>query len=257
MIIKYLKYFITAKRRGYGVHSPFAYKLAIKLLKDKKNFIKLKKIERLRENLLKSNQKIEVKDFGAGSKKMQNNKRKVREIVKYSATPPKYGKLLSILVNYFEPQTILEIGTSAGIGTLYLSSGNPSAKIYTLEGCPQTAKIAENNFKKFSNNIEIIVGKFDKTLIKTLNKIEKLDFVFIDGNHRKEPTIKYFETILPFCNNDTVIIFDDISWTSQMQEAWQEIKQHKETKLAINIFKMGIIFLRKEFHNKEEVTLYY
>ncbi len=257
MIIKYLKYFVTAKRRGYGVHSPFAYKLAIKISKDKKKIIKFVGIEKLRENLLKSNQEIEVKDFGAGSKKMQDNKRMVNEIVKYSATPAKYGRLLSVLVDYFEPQTIIEIGTSAGIGTLYLSSGNPNAKIYTMEGCPQTAKIAENNFKKISNNIEIVVGEFDKTLINTLNKIEKLDFVFIDGNHRKEPTIKYFETILPFCNNDTVIVFDDIYWTYQMQEAWQEIKQHKETKLAINIFKMGFIFLRKEFHNKEEITLYY
>jgi len=257
MILKYLKYFFTAKRRGYGVHSPFAYQLAIKMSKDKKKIIKYTKIENLRKSLLKSKEQIEVSDFGAGSKKMLDNKRRVSQIVKYSATPPKYGRFLSILVNLFLPKTILEIGTSAGIGTLYLSSGNPSAKVYTLEGCPQTAKIAENNFSNFSKNIEIIVGEFDKTLLATLNKIGKLDFVFIDGNHRKEATIKYFEAILPFCNNDTVIVFDDISWTSEMQEAWHEIKQHEKTKLAINIFKMGVIFLRKEFHNKEEITLFY
>ncbi len=257
MILRYLKYFFTAKRRGYGVHSPFAYNLAIKIFKDKKNIEKYIEIEKLREKLLKSKQEIEVSDFGAGSKKMLDNKRKVREVVKYSATPKKYGRLLSILVDKFQPKTILEIGTSAGIGTLYLASGNKNTKIFTMEGCPETAKVARNNFANFHNNIEIIVGEFDKTLTKTLNKIEKLDFVFIDGNHRKEPTIKYFETILPFCHNNTVLIFDDISWTSQMHEAWAEIKQHEKTKLSINIFKMGIVFLKEEFYNNEEIILFY
>ncbi len=256
MIFRYLKYLLIAKRRGYGIHSPFAYKLSIRMFKDKKKNNNYQKIENLRKKLLKNETEISVTDFGAGSKKMLSNKRKIKNIAKYSATPHKYGKLLTCLIQYFKPDSILEIGTSLGIGTLYLSAQNKNTKIFTLEGCPETAKIAKNNFSEINKDIKIVVGQFDENLEKILDKIKKLDFVFIDGNHRKKPTLKYFETVLKYCHNNTVIVFDDIMWTKQMQEAWQEIKKHNKTTQVINIFKMGIVFLKKEL-SKEEILIFY
>lgn len=252
----FLKYFFTAKRRGFGVHSPFAYELARLIIKiNKKNF-DFSKIRKIRQNFLHSEAEISVTDLGAGSKKMNSNKRKIRKIAKFSATPHKYGKLLTLLVNHFQPKTILEFGTSLGIGTLYLHLGKPDAKIFTLEGCPQTAEIAKKHLAETSQNIEIIVGNFDETLAKTLKKIGKIDFAFIDGNHRKKPTIRYFEQVLPYCHNNSVLIFDDISWTTEMQEAWQEIKNHPQTTQSINFYKFGLVFLQKEL-SKQEITLYY
>ena len=53
-------------------------------------------------------------------------------------------------------------------------------------------------------NTNIILGDFKLTLEKELEKINDLDFCFIDGNHQKNATITYFELCLKYSNNNTI-----------------------------------------------------
>jgi hypothetical protein len=45
---------------------------------------------------------------------------------------------------------------------------------------------------------------------------------------RRQPsaTLDYFDLLLPTITNNTVWIFDDIHWSSEMDEAWEMIKKH-------------------------------
>ncbi len=200
---------------------------------------------------------IDVNDLGAGSKKMGNNQRKISNIAKYSAVQQKYGALLFKLANEFKPKNIIELGTSLGIGSLYLSSFSKKSTLYTIEGCENTAKIARKNFLNLdAYNINLTVGSFEKRLPEVLKIIDSADMVFFDGNHRKEPTIKYFNLCLEKKTNNSVFIFDDIHWSKDMNSCWNQIKKHPEVKVTVDIFQMGLVFFRKELQKQDFVIRY-
>ena len=138
---------------------------------------------------------------------------------------------------------------------MYLHFGNPKAKMISLEGSPEIAKLARENFKLLSADINIIEGNFSETLQVALDKLQKIDLAFIDGHHAELPTLKYFEQILPYCNEDSVIIFDDIYWSDEMASAWEKIKLNSAVTLSVDLFYFGIVFLKKDFKEKQHFTL--
>jgi predicted O-methyltransferase YrrM len=197
--------------------------------------------------MLTSSEEILVEDMGAGSKAKLSQKRKVRDIARYSLKNTKTAQLLFRLVNYFNPQTIFDLGTSLGITTLYLAAANTKAAVYTFEGCQQTLGIARKNFGQLGyTNIKPVAGNIDQSLPENIAKVPQVDFVFFDANHRLNPTLNYFNTCLAKSHNQSVFIFDDIYWSSEMTEAWQQIKRHPQVTLTIDLFYVGLVFFRKE-----------
>lgn len=255
-LIKYLKYKLTAKhRKGYGIHPPFLYNLIRNVLSQKTNYYALDEIAELRYDLLDCEETINVTDFGAGSKVMKSNVRKIKDIAKHSAINEKFGEMMFRLIDRFKPQTILESGTSLGLGTLYLAMPNSKSQVYTIEGCEETAKKASENFKELKvENVKQIIGNIDEKLPEVLSSINELDFVYFDGNHQKEPTLNYFKQCLQKSHNDTVFYFDDIHWSKGMEKAWEEIKANPEVTLTIDLFFSGIVFFRKELSKQDFVV---
>jgi len=254
--LKYLKYKLFAKhRKGFGIHSPFLYDFVTKVIYGENYFYAYDDIAELRYDLLSCDKKIEIKDFGSGSKVMKSNKRKIKDIAKYSAISEKYGEMLFRIIAYYKPKTILELGTSLGLGTLYSALPDSNATVYTIEGCPETAKIAAQNFKELeAKNIKQIIGNIDEELPVLLRKIDGLDFVYLDGNHQKQATLDYFYQCLGKAGNDTIFYFDDIRWSKEMEEAWEEIKANEKVRLTVDLFFSGIVFFRKELSKENFVV---
>lgn len=254
-IRRYLSYLFKAKTKYY-IHSPFVYQLCEEVIFDKRHYYAFEDIAYLRKKLLTSKEIIKVTDYGAGSQVFKKEQRAISKIVKHASIPPKFGRLLFRLVHHFSPCNILELGTSLGMSTLYQAKAMPSANIISLEGCPNTAQIARSNFSVLqAHNIDVVVGQFKDTLSTVLKKFETLDFIFIDGHHQQEATLSYFEQCLPFIHNNSIIIFDDIHWSSGMEKAWQAIKKHPNISVTIDVFKFGIVFFRKE-QEKENFILH-
>lgn len=250
-IFKYIKYFLTAQTR-HDLHSPFVYELTTDVIHSETYFYAYDKVEEIRSKLLDSSKVIVVEDLGAGSTAFQlNRNRRVKDIVEVSSKDLKYGQLLFRLANHFNPDVIVELGTCVGLSTLYLANGCQTSTVYTIEGAPELAKLATKNFKKIKQkNIVQIIGNFDQELNPLLASLEKVDFVFIDGNHRKAPTIAYFNQFLTKAHNDTVFVFDDIHWSKEMDEAWEEIIADERVTVSIDLFALGIVFLKKELSNQ-------
>ena len=241
----YIK-FIYNSNNQHGIHSPFVYDLTTKCFYKKTKLSKSRKLKLYKNQLLSNKQKIEITDFGAGSKVFKSNLRAINKIAKYAGISSKRAKLLCNISEYLKPNSILEIGTSLGIGTAAIHIGNSKAKIITLEGCQKTAEVAKKLFNEFSfQNIDLHIGEFSKTLFN-LKFDDGIDLVYFDGNHQKEATIKYFHHCLKFINNNSVFIFDDIHWSKEMESAWNEIKKHPKVKVTIDTFQWGIVFFRKE-----------
>ena len=134
-IKSYLK-FLKNSTNQHGVHSPFVFSLVTKCFYDKTNYPEYKILKKYRNSLLQNKDYIEVTDFGAGSRVFKSNKRQISAIAKNAGVSKKRAQLLFRIVKYFQPETILEIGTSLGLATTALSLGNQNTKITTLECCP-------------------------------------------------------------------------------------------------------------------------
>ncbi|MDB5008471.1 MAG: SAM-dependent methyltransferase [Mucilaginibacter sp.] len=240
----YLLHRFKAKNR-HGVHSPFVYRLIDKVIYDFDAKKVYTEIENLREQLFIDTRIITTTDLGAGSLVNNNRQKKISELAHNALKPPKLAQLLYRLAADLKPENIIELGTCLGITTLYLQKATPKAKVYTLEGCPETAGVAKEIFKKAGiNNADLITGDFNDTLPGIINKLPTLDFVFVDGNHQKNATLKYFEWCLPKVHDNTLLIFDDIYWSQGMKEAWNQIKAHPKVTVTIDLFWIGLVFFK-------------
>ena len=240
----YIK-FLWNSTNAHGVHSPFVFDLVRKCFYDRTNYAEYKILENYRNSLLQNKNTIEVTDFGAGSRVFKSNTRAINKIAENAGISRNDAKLLFRVVNYFQPKNILEIGTSLGLATSALAVNN-SVEITTLEGCQQTAKVAQLQFQKFNFNVNSLVTEFNSYLKNCQLKTENYQLIYFDGNHSKEATLNYFELLLPTISNETVWIFDDIHWSSGMEEAWEIIKRHPKVTVTIDTFQWGFVFFRKE-----------
>ena len=254
VIKDYLKYYFRAKTK-YSIHSPFVFDFVTNVLEQKKvRTEQLYKIEKLRKELSSFNNEIEIKDFGAGSELNNNHTKKISEIVRNSAKSRKYANLFYRIITHYNSKNILELGTSGGLTSLYLSSPSCVNNVITIEGCPETAKLAEDNFKCLDiKNIKQIIGNFDNVLSDVLKQYPNFDFIFFDGNHTEEATLRYFEQCLKSVSNESIFIFDDINWSEGMKNAWNSIKENTSVSVTIDLFFIGIVFFRKELSKENFV----
>jgi predicted O-methyltransferase YrrM len=256
--LRYLHYFFTASSgKGHGIHSPFVFTFIQQVLNDKRDFYAYAKVEALRAQLIGDTTLLTIDDFGAGAVSGGTlKKRTVGEIARVAAKPKKLGQLMFRIVNYYQPHYMVELGTSLGLSTCYLSSGNINAKLYTLEGAGEIARLAETHFHQLSlGQIELVKGNFEHTLPGVLQKIPTVDLAFVDGNHRRKATLDYFEQLMLKKNDHTILIFDDIHWSKEMEEAWLKIKQHPDVLLSIDLFFLGLVFFRNEFKTKQDFII--
>jgi len=326
-IIAYLKFLLKSTNQ-HGVHSPFVFKLLTECFYKKESKPGFKKVLAFRNALLKDHQVISVTDFGAGSRVFSSERRKVSAIAKNAGISKKRALLLNKLTSYLKCKNALELGTSVGISSAAIAAGN-NLQLTTIEGCPETANIAREYFRKFElDNITLIVGEFEDVLNGFLEKQESRDksqdkkqnredggpesedrmdsgdgrpkteeriesgdgrpeteaqnhpqtsflfplssflsplstknhkphppdLIYFDGNHQKEATLHYFEKLLPLAHNDSVFIFDDIHWSGEMEEAWEQIKAHPRVRVSVDTFYWGLVFFRKE-QEKEHFTI--
>jgi len=232
-------------KNRHGLHSPFIYRLVDDVIYDNKHKEVYDIVEEQRDLLLKDDRKITVTDLGAGSHVNNNKQKKISDITTNALKPPKLAKLLHRLAAFTQPANIIELGTCLGITTIYLQQAAPNAKVYTLEGCPQTAGVAKEVFERAGlNDIKVITGNFDDTLGGVLDSQEKLDFVYIDGNHQRDATLRYFEWCLPKVHEGTMLIFDDIYWSDGMKQAWEQIKAHPRVSATVDLFWIGLVFFK-------------
>jgi len=246
-IVKSYIQFLWHSKNQHGVHSPFVYNLVTKCFYKEHDYPEYKLLKAYRKDLLQNKNTIEVTDFGAGSRVFKSTTRQIAKIAKTAGISTKRAKLLFRIVNYFQPQNILEIGTSLGLATSALSLGNLNSRITTLEGCTETSAIARNQLQKFNcNNVESVITEFENYFKNYQLSIVNYQLIYFDGNHSKEATLEYFELLLPTISNETVWIFDDIHWSPDMEDAWKIIKNHPKVKVTIDTFQWGIVFFRFE-----------
>lgn len=232
---------------AHGLHSPFVFGLYTSVVRHTGQYRAYAAVEERRRQLLASPARISVTDLGAGSHTGAGQQRRVADIARTAAKPRKLAQLLFRLVNYLRPATVLELGASLGLTTAYLAAADSRHRVVTFEGCPNVAAVARETFAALKlHNVEVVEGNLDATLDATLAALgSPVDFVFFDGNHRYEPTLRYFEICLAHRTDNSTFVFDDIHWSEDMERAWETIKAHPEVRLTVDLFFFGLVFFRK------------
>jgi predicted O-methyltransferase YrrM len=242
---------------AHAIHSPFLFDLYTRTIRaDDRQNPAFTDIEALRYRLLANKTQLTITDLGAGSRKTTATTnapltRNVADIARQSQKPARFGRLLFRLaqsVGVNKP-VIFDLGTSLGLTTAYLSRSVESLGgcVTTFEGCPETAAVARQNLAGLGcTNVSLVVGNLDDTLSTQLAQIDRLDLIFFDANHRSEPTLRYFNASLQKAHNDTVFVFDDIHWSADMEQAWADIKTHPAVSLTVDLFWVGLVFIRRE-----------
>jgi len=231
----------------YNIHSPFLFKFLSRITQyseiDKKNFAQ---ISSLVKRIKKDKRKFQHLDYGQGSRRNKPSKmKKISAIVKTSSSTSSKGKKLYKVAQFLSPNRILELGTNLGIGSAYLAFGNPNGQLTTLEGDEFLANISNGNLESLNiQNANIIIDQFDNYLLKRA-QLEDFDFIFIDGNHSYDATIRYFNVLYNAQVENQVIIIDDIYWSRGMTKAWSEIQSILVSGYSIDMFDIGIIINSK------------
>jgi len=255
LALKYLHYAWHASNgKGHGIHSPFVYEFVTEILNDRGMYYPFTAIEGLRSALEKDRRKIMVEDYGKTP--AVNKETAISAIAQRALSSKKFGRLLFRIANFYQPKTIIELGTSLGISGAYLASANPDSHLISLEGSASVAEIAKENFSKLGlQPVRQITGNFDERLKQVLQSAPPADLVYIDGNHRKEPLLNYFHQLMQKKSREAVFILHDIHWSKGMEEGWQMIKDHEEVMLTIDLFSAALIFFRDQFRVKQHFTI--
>lgn len=244
----FLKYLVKAKSR-YNIHSPFLYRFVEEVLRDKKRYQAYEQVNRFRKQLKSDKTWFKKFDRGAG----QFNGSSLKQVSKEAdriTFPSKYGALFYRLIRHYSLRNSLELGTGLGVGTAYLMKGMeeiPNSHLTTIEGCPETQRIAKQYIQSLDNGnnkppVTFIEGDIHEKLPQALSDFQSVDLVVMDGNHQKDSVLDAFEQILPEMSDNGVIVVDDIYWSPGMYEAWQTMVQSKGVTLSIDFFRLGLLF---------------
>ena len=251
----FVRFYLGAKTK-FNVHSPFLYDLLTNVLDTSKEYYAYGPLENMRHQLQKDDRLLRITDLGAGSMTLSGKEREVKSIASTSLSGSTKCRILFNLADHYGCRSVLELGTSLGVSSAYLASSSKNAIIKTLEGDPAIADIARQVHSQLSlSNIEVVTGAFGLTLENVLVSMTKPDLVFLDGHHQREPLLRYYEKILGFCHENTIVVVDDIYWSADMEEAWKQLISRPEVTLSVDLFEVGILFFRKSL-SKENYRIF-
>ncbi|MEA1873102.1 MAG: class I SAM-dependent methyltransferase [Bacteroidota bacterium] len=216
-----------------------------------KDLMAFARCEAFREKLLKDESLISYDVFGS------DKEIPVKSICQTSTTPPVWAKFYYFLAKQFKSNKFLEIGTNLGVSGAYFLealSQKENFKFVTMEGVQALCDIAKSQFVKITDesNLEVIPGLYDDTFPKVIEKHKDFDILFIDGNHQKDPTIEYFHALKNSITDPAILMFDDINYSLEMNEAWEIIKKDSDVNYSVDLHKLGIVIIDKVNRSETE-----
>jgi predicted O-methyltransferase YrrM len=161
------------------------------------------------------------------------------------SVPARWGILLVRLVSELTPRSCVELGTGFGVSAAFIAAAlelNGEGALTTFEGAEEWAAIAREGAGELDlARLAVRVGPLSETLPAALPDLAPVDFAFVDAEHTKESTLRYFDQLLPHLSAQAVLLFDDIDFDREMWDAWEEIREHPRVHAWAALGRMGIV----------------
>ena len=232
-------------RKGHGIHPPFAFDIVSKVIYDGDRMGQPEAAVNYRSRMRRSKKTVDLSGHGAGSRITKSCVRRISSIARSSSVTHKQGMFLYRLTKWYQPAHILELGTGIGISTAYMASGSATAEIVSVEGDPGKSKQASEELNIAGiRNVKLQNAAFESCLPELIDSLPGRSIVFIDGDHRYEPTVNTVQSILDRGLDEMIIVLDDIYWSDDMQKAWRFLCGDQRINISVDLFYMGILVLR-------------
>lgn len=254
MVSRYITYYLASKTLK-SIQSPTISALISGTLEDDRNYYAFRELEAMRADMLRRDDLIKIVDLGAGSRVSNNTQKSIAQIAKTSLSTAKKAQFLFRLVKYMQPNHILELGTSLGLSALYMHKGCSSAKLTTIEGSPEIAHVAKHYFDIEKADISLINSSFDDALNSPALSDNKYEIIYLDGNHTQEATLRYVDMLYGNLSEDSVVVLDDIYWSSGMTKAWKQLKVDKRFNFAIDLYDYGLLIKKAAEEGHKSVSV--
>lgn len=222
---------------GYGVHSPFVFRLITYVIGQKKcAYYAYDAMDRLRLKLKHDSETQAVEKQTISKKK---------------------GELLFRLANEFQPRLMLQVGASQGMAALYMTAYSKSASCQLWEADEEQADLAEKVLKKANAaQVELCRGGYETLVKRASSEAKQFDCFFFHLSDNVETLRKLLPLYLSSARADAVFIVDDIRACKAMKELWRELIQREDVTVSIDLYDMGLLFVNKKY-NKKNYTVYY
>jgi predicted O-methyltransferase YrrM len=242
----YISYFFRVVDR-HSLQAPYIFNFYSKLIDGLKSQSVFSDIEEQRKALQQDHRTISGADFGAGSRVVDlGGNRTIASIARHGVSSTSDCLLLSQLVKMVQPATCIELGTALGLTTAYLSRAMPNGLIHSFEGNTDLCKIAKENWEKLGcKNINLVSGDIDEHLPELLHQVKIVDFAMIDANHTSGALLRYFHWIKPHLSPGAVVYIDDIRWSLEMYDAWQEVTKDDDVTISIELLNSGLLIFEE------------
>ena len=250
-----LRWYARAQTR-YDVHSPYLHDFVREVYRDRRFYHAFGLIRNIRVAWSKSPDRVKLLELGAPSRTTNATSRSAASLVASNAIAESEGRMLFRLVLWLQPERIVEFGTNAGISTLYLHLADTRTPLFTVEGNPEVAALARASFERAgaSERLQACVSTFRDWLRKPPFTGRARTLFFLDGDHRREPTVAYVRAMLPTATPDSIFVIADIHWSEEMEAAWEELKGLPEVRASVDTYHFGLLFFRTEM-NGPHLTL--
>ena len=228
------------------------------MVEDRRHFNAYDDIEALRHRYLHSDRTLELHDAGAGSRVARAGTRTIADICRTSATPPRFGRYLFATVDQLRASNVLELGSNLGIGACYLAAAMPSGgRLVTIDADPALAACARTALARTvpRASAEVLVGTFAARLPEALAALGRVDVAFVDGHHDEHATLGYVAQIRAHCHAGSILILDDIHWSTGMERAWTQLRQQDGVSLSIDLYRWGILFFDPGVRRAQHLTI--
>lgn len=156
---------------------------------------------------------------------------------------PGGGTLLRRIVSGIGARRVLELGTNTGFSGCYITTATSRPELVTIEYSAELCQLARQNIGRFSQTVTIMNTLFDNAIDELRKKGERFDCAFIDGQHERRATVHYAERVAPLMSPKGVLVFDDIYWSDDMNQAWKEICMSPHYDLTIDLGWKGVAML--------------
>jgi predicted O-methyltransferase YrrM len=244
--VKYFRRLVRFYARAitiYDIHSPFVASFLQFVLLDRRMYYAFGVIEMLRGILLKNKYPMRVSDDGEGAKRDAVQVLEIRDIVRLRGVSPLVGRCLFRTVVYQKPESILELGTSLGISTLYLRMAARVSPFVTLAGGAEMAMEARNNLWRLGcSDVEVVTGHISEAMAEVLPRFSTLDLVYWGRGQPEESTYSCFRACLEKAGPESIFIFADIHRTDEMEETWARMRAHPGVRASLDVFRLGFLF---------------
>ncbi len=244
--------------RWWRVQPPFAYGLLARAFANRHGHVET---EAERRRLRRESGAVQKHDAGAGSRRSSvqgslspgsQASLTIGQLARRSLKRTRHAAALAAWADAIQAKEVLELGTCLGITTAYLAKNPNTSRVVTIESNADRMGVAMDAWDRLGVTaaIDPHVGTFDAVLPGLLAERERThagtwDLIFIDGHHEGEALLRYVKLLMPWLAPEGLLVCDDIHWSPDMEQAWDQIRNWPNWTMTLDVFEMAAATQRR------------